>query len=259
MSPFFFGTSERRIFGIYEPAAFRTTSKRAVVLCYPWGSEYIYAHRAIRQLAIKLSSAGFHTLRFDFFGTGDSAGDLAEADLAGWETDLESAMEEIRDIVGIAEITLIGLRLGATIAASVAARLPSKVDSLILWDPVVTGEEYLRQLGVVSQPISDQLYSDSAGFGNALEIQGFPLTMNMVRDFRPMQLSSLIFPSLMRTLMLVTERFPSHDRLAAMPNGRGPGLLEIEFIEDTRPWTESSASTGMIPVGIIQRIVNWLG
>src|ERR1700722_5596148 len=138
MSPFFFGTSERRIFGVYEPAASGTSGKRAAVFCYPWGSEYIYAHRTIRQLAVRLSTAGFHTLRFDFFGTGDSAGDLTDADLAGWETDVESAMEEIRDISGMAQITLIGLRLGATIAASVAARLSRKVDSLVLWDPIVS-------------------------------------------------------------------------------------------------------------------------
>jgi uncharacterized protein len=259
MSPFFFGTSERRIFGVYEPAASGASGKRAAVLCYPGGSEYIYAHRTIRQLAIKLSAAGFHTLRFDFYGTGDSAGDLTDADLTGWETDVESAMEEIRDITGMAQITLIGLRLGATIAASVAARLSRKVDSLVLWDPIVSGEEYLRQLGVVSQPTLDRLYSLSIDSGNAHEIQGFPLTVSMMRDFHSIDLGALISPPPTRTLMLVTERLPSHERIFPIPAGRSAGSLEIEFVPATHSWTESSASAGSVPVGIIQRIVNWLG
>jgi len=258
MSPFFFGTNERRIFGIYEPAARGAFGKRAAVLCYPWGSEYIYAHRSIRQLAIKLSAAGFHTLRFDFFGTGDSAGDLADADLAGWEADVESAMEEIKSIAGIGQIALFGVRLGATIAASVAARLSRKVDSLVLWDPIVSGEEYLRQLGVVSQSTPDQIYSIPTA-GNALEIQGFPLTIPMMREFYSIELSNLIVPPPTRTLMLVTERLSSHERLIPTSIGQGTGSLEIEFLTDTRPWTESSASAGLVPVGVIQLIVNWLG
>jgi pimeloyl-ACP methyl ester carboxylesterase len=258
MNPFFFGTSNRRIFGIYEPAAPGASSKRAAIICYPWGSEYIYAHRAIRQLAIKLSAAGFHTLRFDFFGTGDSGGDLTDADLAGWETDVESAMEEIRDIAGISRITLFGMRLGANIAASVAVRHARKVDSLILWDPIVSGEEYLRQLGVGSQSTAEQLYSIPTS-GNAIEVQGFLLTIPLMRDLNAIELGNLIFPPPTRTLMLVTERLSSHERLLPTPTGQGTGSLEIEFMTDTRPWNESSASDVRVPVGVIQRIVNWLG
>ena len=67
-----------------------------MVLCYPWGSEYIHAHRALRQLATRLSMAGFHTLRFDYFGTGDSAGEMEDADLGVWEDDIETAIEELK-------------------------------------------------------------------------------------------------------------------------------------------------------------------
>jgi pimeloyl-ACP methyl ester carboxylesterase len=259
MSPFFFGTSERRIFGVYEPAASGAPGKRAAVFCYPWGPEYIYAHRAIRQLAVKLSTAGFHTLRFDFFGTGDSAGDLADADLGGWGTDVESAMEEIRDISGVTQITLIGLRLGATIAASVAARYPRMVDRLILWDPIVSGEEYLRQLGVFSQKSLNTRHSASTDSESAYEIQGFPLTMNMMRDVHSTDLGAWLSPPSTRTLMLLTESLPSHERLLPILAGRDAESLEIETIVAIRPWLESSASAGEVPVGIIQRIANWLG
>ena len=252
MSPFFFGTSERRLFGVYEPAVSGTPGKSAAVFCYPWGCEYLYAHRAIRQLAVRLSAAGYHTLRFDFFGTGDSAGELSDADLAGWESDVETAMEEIGDITGVGRVTLIGLRLGATIAASVAAKSSRPIDRLILWDPVVSGDEYLCQLGALPQ---------DPGNTNGISKQNQELTIakNMRRDFHSIDLGALIFPPSRRTLMLLTEQLPSHERLFPMPAGQGAGSLEIESLAAIHPWLESSASAGEVPAGLFQRIVNWLG
>lgn len=259
MSPFFFGTSERRIFGVYEPAAAGSPGKRAAVLCYPWGSEYLYAHRAIRQLAVKLSGAGYHTLRFDFFGTGDSGGESADVDLAGWESDVETAIEEIGDITGISRITLIGLRLGATIAASVAAKSSRPIDGLILWDPIVSGDEYLRQLGILPPDSGDPLDAASSDSRVSEQIQGFAPTRNVRQDFHSIDLAALISPPARRTLMLLTEQLPSHERLFPIPAGQSAGSLEIESMAAIHPWLENSANTGEVPVGLFQRIVNWLG
>ena len=53
-----------------------------MVLCYPGGQEYIRSRRAFRQLAIRLSSAGFPVLRFDYHGCGDSSGDDDEGKIS---------------------------------------------------------------------------------------------------------------------------------------------------------------------------------
>ena len=119
MTPFYFGMRQRRLFGIYEPA--RTSSAHAAVLCNPWGNEYIHAYRSLRQLALLLTIAGFHILRFDYYGTGNSAGDMIDADVQGWKADIETAMDELRHITDLQQVTLVGLRLGATLAAAVAA------------------------------------------------------------------------------------------------------------------------------------------
>ena len=65
-----------------------------------------------------LAASGWDTLRFDYYGTGDSAGDLIEANLGGWEKDIEWAIEEARATSGANRVALIGLRLGANLAAS---------------------------------------------------------------------------------------------------------------------------------------------
>ena len=42
-------------------------------------------------LEVKLSAGGFHTLRFDYFGTGDSGGEDAEADPDAAVADIETS------------------------------------------------------------------------------------------------------------------------------------------------------------------------
>lgn len=245
MKPFFFGTAERRLFGIYEPAAAGTPSRRAAILCYPWGAEYLHAHRVLRQLALKLSDAGFHTLRFDYYGTGDSGGEPTDVEFTGLEADLETAIEELAEITGLTKVTLIGLRLGGTIAASVASRRRRQIDALVLWDPVVSGAEYLNQLGAD---------------GNArppIEVHGFPLTEALLQRLggvNPDMLTSNCHP---HTLMLVTERLKSHAVLMEPAEAASDKPL-IEFLADTRPWLEDSVLHGTGPLSVVQRILNWL-
>src|SRR5690242_21844126 len=81
MTAFHFGSRERRLFGYYEPAPASARKVQAALLCHPMGNEQVFAYRSMRQLAARLVRAGFHVLRFDYFGTGDSYGDTGEGDL----------------------------------------------------------------------------------------------------------------------------------------------------------------------------------
>jgi uncharacterized protein len=249
MTPFYFGAGRQRLFGIYEPAVLTGRGKRGAVLCYPWGPEYVHAHRVMRQLAIRLAGAGVHTLRFDFFGTGDSAGEMVDADLATWEADIELAMEELRDIFGPTRMTLIGLRLGATLAARVAARRPKDVDTLVLWDPILSGSDYLASLGATAAPGASDL---------PLTVRGFPVTAEMHRDLRAIALAPPLTPPGARGLTLITD--PEAD---APPPGPWDGKPErpdtTEFIKAVCPWIEDPDTIGAVPVAVLQRIVDWLG
>jgi uncharacterized protein len=231
VNPLFIGTAQRRLFGVYEPAARSRGKPRAAVLCYPWGSEYIYAHRSMRQLAGRLSMAGFHTLRFDYFGTGDSAGQTAQADLAGSNSDTEIAIEALKDIAGTPKVALIGLRVGANIALSVASRHASEVEALVLWDPIVSGEQYVRDQQTTCEAESD----DEIGAG-------------MFRDLRAIDLPSSLSALRQRALILVTERLPLHVQLGA----------PVEFVAAPCPWVESITTSGALPVPAMQRIEEWL-
>jgi pimeloyl-ACP methyl ester carboxylesterase len=244
MNHFLFGTSKRRLFGIYDAAVDSTGARRAAILCYPWAAEYTYAHRTMRQLALKLSSIGFHILRFDYYGTGDSGGDSTDIDLLGWQADLETAIEELTEITGLTKVTLIGMRLGAVVAAGVASRLRNVVEAVVLWDPIMSGPEYLKQLGIVTND------------GPPFDVQGFSVTERWLRDLTKLDLVSLISRSQSRTLVIVTERSPSHGQL--IPIVAGKRTISIEHLADVHPWLESSVDSGIVPSSVLRRIVNWL-
>jgi uncharacterized protein len=244
MNPFFFGAAERRLFGIYEPAISGNVGRRAAILCNPMGAEYFYAHRSIRQLGLRLSNSGFHTLRFDFYGTGDSGGEAADADLSGWQADIETAIEELNEITGIAKVALIGMRLGGSIAAAAAMRIPSALDSLVLWDPIVSGRDYLSRLGVKS------------GATAPIEVQGFPLSERMLAELTTFDLRSLNSQDRPRSLTLITERF-SFDEQLGSTDGQ-TSLHSVEYLEDVRPWLENSSISGKVPSSVMLKISNWL-
>src|SRR5436305_15267763 len=97
--PGFFGSPERRLYGCLHPPREGMEREVATVLCYPLGQEYAYSHRAFLHLASRLTAQGFSVGRFDYFGTGDSAGDDRDTSLTGWVDDISIAIEEARRVV----------------------------------------------------------------------------------------------------------------------------------------------------------------
>ncbi|MFX6285199.1 hypothetical protein ABTF64_19930, partial [Acinetobacter baumannii] len=83
-----------------------------------------------------LSRAGFHVLRFDYHATGDSSGASGEADPVLWPDDVLLAAQVLKQASGDLPISLVGLRLGALLAArAVGLNSINQItfDQLILW------------------------------------------------------------------------------------------------------------------------------
>jgi alpha/beta superfamily hydrolase len=116
-----FGRPSRRLFGIFHPRTTATQSG-AVLVCNPFGQEAIRAHRMFRVLAERLAQAGFDCLRFDYFGTGDSAGADEDGDLNGWVEDVRTAHGELQRRTQSSRLAWVGARLGGSIAVLCGAR-----------------------------------------------------------------------------------------------------------------------------------------
>ena len=145
--PLYFGPASAPRFG-WLHAPDDGTARGAVVLCPPLGTEELGAHWVYQLLADDLARRGVLVLRFDYGATGDSAGELSElAGVETWIEDVEAAIALVRD-AGAPTVSLLGLRLGATVAACAAARRDD-VHALVLWDPC-DGRSFLREQRALS-------------------------------------------------------------------------------------------------------------
>ena len=180
MVPLYFGTSSARLFGVYHPAESAQRRACGVVICAPFGHEYIRAHRLLRQLAVQLSRDGFHVLRFDYLGCGDSAGEPQDGTPTQWTADIATAVDELRDTAEVRRVCLVGLRLGATLAAG-AAEQRDDVETVVLWDPILDGGRYLEDLRLLQRSwLSDRPGSRLFAFKRQVsEVIGFPITAAM--------------------------------------------------------------------------------
>ncbi len=116
----------------------------SVVLCPSVGLEAAYSARAVRDLAHRLAGVGWAALRFDYSATGDSAGQWTDPDLvADWLGNFRTAIEYTRGL-GTPRLAVVGLRLGAALAANELAR-GGGVDDFVMWDPCATGKAFLRE------------------------------------------------------------------------------------------------------------------
>jgi pimeloyl-ACP methyl ester carboxylesterase len=188
MTTLFFGDARAPLFGAYHPTPSPARKRTGVLLCYPAPQEYMFAHRAFRRLAEVLASRGYPVMRFDYSGTGDSASDLDNATLAAWRADIATAADELSELAGVDEVSVVGMRLGAALAAGVSGE-GRRFRDLVMWDPVVRGRRAVEEL----RAIDDQRYAMSHVEREKApdELCGFAFPAQLRRDFDRLDLLQL--------------------------------------------------------------------
>lgn len=141
--PTWFGPEHARLFGVvHVPGG--GVARAGVVICPTLGREYQDSYRGLKLLAQQLCGMGFAVLRFDYRGTGDSTGDQYGDDAVdGYLESVRTAVDYLR-ASGVASVSLVGLRVGALLAATAAASIPG-IGGMVLWDPITNGRRYLRE------------------------------------------------------------------------------------------------------------------
>lgn len=144
MESFFFGSTDRMLYGVFHPASQEHYRNRSVLLLYPVGHEYMQIHRAYRRLADWLSGLGFDVFRFDYACTGDSFGEFEEASIDQWIESAVLAYDELQTMSPDAKIDVVALRLGTVVARRLAQH--RKIQRLVLWEPSYSDAYYWQQL-----------------------------------------------------------------------------------------------------------------
>ncbi len=142
--PFFFDLDGERLFGLLHGAHGNLAG--VVVMCHAFGEEKLWSHRVYVTFARELADAGFAVLRFDMRGEGDSAREFEQTDIDTRIADTLRAIDTACEQCGVTRVSLVGHRLGGSIAAAAAGRMPDRIDKVVVWDPILDGADYFGTL-----------------------------------------------------------------------------------------------------------------
>ncbi len=127
-----------------------------VVFFHGFTGDRMESHWLFVKCARALAEAGMASLRFDFFGSGESDGDFSEATLRGEIADALTAVKFFRRQPGIdpQRIALIGISLGGAIAALIAHRV--RAQALVLWAAAARLDELRALAEQIARPIPER-------------------------------------------------------------------------------------------------------
>lgn len=240
-----FGPADRPLAGWWT--APDSPSCDGVVIAQPLGYEYWSCHRSLRTLAESLARAEWHVLRFDWDGTGDSAGAADDPDrMAAWRASLAHAVAAMRD-AGIQRVVLIGVRLGATLALLDAAALG--VDEVVACAPVLSGKRFVKELKLLG--IADP---EQAG---RVMYAGLIVDPDTAASLTNIDLRKDV-PKVVSRTLLVTRSDSTHDRLSASL-GAGGHNIDTLVCDEMRSMLDVPSEDAVLPAGFIPPILEWLG
>jgi uncharacterized protein len=233
-----------------------------VLLCNPFGEEAARAHRIYRVLATQLERAGYACLRFDYSHTGDSAGDSQGATLAQWLRDLAVAAGELRRASGTQRVALVGLRLGATLAALATSRGELRPRHLLLWDPVVNGATYLRELAAqhrqyLREEMGDAGWQDRlqlSAHGFPTEALGTPISAQLADELAGLELRDEALHAELLTVVS-TQTSPELERWAKQLGG-GASTRWLTMAGSAAWNSDAALNAATVPMDIVQTLLS---
>jgi pimeloyl-ACP methyl ester carboxylesterase len=205
-------------------------------------------------MANQLSETGFPVLRFDYYGTGDSAGDCAQSSIRQWKQDIVLAIEEAKKRSGKARICLAGLRLGATLSAMISKER-NDIDSLILWEPVVSGKQYIDELNSLHKQMLKFSYVDNS-LSTLDEILGFARNDILWAELSQLDLLEYFPISPPKIMLMKSDTNSSVDKLSTFLKNSGTNFYHYEILSP-KVWTEEVFKQ-LVPNSLLNTIVQWL-
>jgi len=145
-----------------------------------------------------MAANGWHVLVPDLHGTGDSAGQFAEASWSIWRQEIVFLVNTLRAANAV-EVRLWGLRLGCLLALDAVAALEQPPQGLVLWQPVTSGAQYLNQflrLRVASRRMrgldeSVSQLKEALAAGESVRVAGYTLPSGLAMEFAALDMQAM--------------------------------------------------------------------
>jgi len=106
------------------------------------------SHRMFVKLSRTLAARGIASLRFDFRGSGDSAGNFEDMTIRSEVADTVEALRYLarHRRINSRRLALVGMSMGAAVASLVVGRERTRFKTMALWAPVAEGAGILDNL-----------------------------------------------------------------------------------------------------------------
>lgn len=187
-TPFYLAAEPGQRFCLYYAPAPGMPYRGAWLYLHPFAEEMNRSRRIAALQARTFAAMGFAVLQIDLFGCGDSSGDFGDARWEIWKHDVHLALQWLEEYAG-GQVSLWGLRMGATLALDVARTSSDRIAALLLWQPVLQGSLFLTQflrmrlaadmLGPDSKSADTATLRARLADGKPIEVAGYELAPDM--------------------------------------------------------------------------------
>lgn len=129
-----------------------------VVICSPLYSEATRNERREFLAGLEWARHGLATIRFHYRGWGQSEGNPESSTFESLVEDASRAAGALRKQAEVEQITFLGTRFGAIVAASASS--DDETSALVFWQPTLSGEDFYRevfrarQMGYIARGVS---------------------------------------------------------------------------------------------------------
>jgi predicted alpha/beta hydrolase len=251
--PLHFGDPGLPVFGHWHLPSGRVRDT-AVLLCPAYGREEVSSHRSLRHLALQLAAAGLPVLRFDYLNTGDSA----DADPCGdhctaWRRSIALALEELKRRSGATRLAVVGLRLGALLAAQVAAQR-GDVAAFVSVAGVTSGRAFVRELKALQA--ASRLRGAAPAQDQLLESGGYAMNAATREALAALDLRQLPAPPAPRLLVVERDDLPASSAWL-QPLAAEGCAVEQRQIPGYAAMMQDPHNT-QVPQALLDEVVQWL-
>lgn len=250
-------------------------SPRGLVCCAPFAEEAETSLKVMSEFARFAAARGYWTLRFDYHGCGDSGGDYEEATLQSRIADIVTASRFLGERIG-GPVSLMGLRLGATLALLASVRL-TDVRGLILWEPIARPDRYVSNFMRTHLMAEAQLTGRNIGArenmvrelrsGNTVHVLGYPLSAECYQEFVECDPGGVLgrAPTSRRLVVAIGAKKRQRNDLDLFLEHQAGGSAETTFfyaeerpfwIDPNDTWRELRFWKGH--EGLFSRSIDWL-
>jgi len=209
----FIGETGRRLFALLRTPDLTTGECTLVVP--PFAEEMNKSRKLVTDFARHERGRGRGVLSVDLSGTGDSDGEFAAARVGRWIKDLAMAAEWSA-ARGWPVTSILGIRMGAILAAMLVRQRGMDLSRVVFWQPVTNGtrliEQFLRIRVMASRMEQDrgETVAELRGrlqAGETVEVAGYALSGALCADIDALDLTSALTPqfSPIRWLDVVTD------------------------------------------------------